>query len=46
MKIQPGVFGKYDLQEQLGRGGMAEVWKAFDPRLQSYVALKFLHATV
>jgi len=46
MEIQPGLFGKYDLQEQPGRGGMAEVWKAFDPRLQRYVALNFLHATV
>ena len=46
MEIQPGLLGKYDLQEQLGRGGMAEVWKAFDPRLQRYVALKFLRATL
>src|SRR5215471_20048518 len=46
MIIQPGVFGKYDLQERLGRGGMAEVWKAFDPRLQRYVAIKFLQAAL
>jgi len=46
MEIQPGLLGKFDLQEQLGRGGMAEVWKAFDPRLQRYVALKFLRATL
>ena len=24
MEIQPGLLGKYDLQEQLGRGGMSE----------------------
>jgi serine/threonine protein kinase len=46
MIIQPGLFGKYDLHERLGRGGMAEVWKAFDPRLQRNVAIKFLQATV
>ncbi len=46
MDIRPGLFGKYGLQERLGRGGMAEVWKAFDPRLQRYVAIKFLHAAL
>ena len=44
MEIRPGLFGKYELQERLGRGGMGEVWKAFDPRLQRYVAIKFLQA--
>lgn len=37
-------LGKYELREQLGRGGMAEVWKAFDIQLQRYVAIKILHA--
>jgi len=46
MNIRPGLFGKYVLQERLGRGGMAEVWKAFDPRLQRYVAIKFLQAAL
>jgi eukaryotic-like serine/threonine-protein kinase len=40
----PQRLGKYELRERLGRGGMAEVWKAFDTQLQRYVALKILHA--
>ena len=39
----PKRLGKYELQERLGQGGMAEVWKAFDPQLKRYVAIKFLH---
>lgn len=34
----------YQLRELLGRGGMAEVWKAYDMRLQRYVAIKLLRA--
>src|SRR5436305_2393889 len=35
-------LGKYELHELLGRGGMAEVWKAFDPQLKRFVAIKLL----
>ena len=35
---------KYILQERLGSGGMAEVWKALDTQLQRHVAIKLLHA--
>ncbi len=34
---------KYQLEQRLGYGGMAEVWKAYDPHLQRYVAVKILH---
>src|SRR5438270_14068389 len=33
-----------ELQERLGRGDLAEVWKAFDPQLQRNVAVKIFHA--
>ena len=39
-------FGKYELRSQLGHGGMAEVWKAYDTQLQRYVAIKILHGNL
>ncbi|GAC1623797.1 MAG: hypothetical protein NVS4B11_18740 [Ktedonobacteraceae bacterium] len=39
-------LGKYELQERLGQGGMAEVWKALDTQLQRYVAIKIMHASL
>jgi len=46
MNISPGAMGKYELRERLGQGGMAEVWKAFDQRLQRFVAIKFMHTAL
>jgi serine/threonine protein kinase len=37
-------IGKYRVVARLGRGGMAEVYKAFQPGLNRYVAIKVLHS--
>lgn len=35
-------FGKYSVTQQLGRGGMAEVYQAYDPILERQVAIKVI----
>ncbi len=46
MSTEPRHLGKYELRERLARGGQGEVWKAFDPQLRRYVAIKQLHANL
>jgi len=36
------VLGQYELRELLGRGGMAEVYLAYQPNLKRHVAMKVL----
>jgi len=38
--------GRYLIRERLGRGGMATVFKAYDPGIGRDLAIKFLHATL
>src|SRR5215510_11242179 len=45
--LSPGQkLGKYEIKSLLGRGGMAEVYRALNPDLNSDVAIKVLHPQV
>ncbi len=38
------TLGKYQLVDRLGRGGMADVYKGYQPGLDRYVAVKVMHS--
>ncbi len=44
MSAGPQRLGKYELEKRLERGGMGQVWKAYDTQLRRSVAIKVLHA--
>ncbi len=42
--LEGQTLGKYRILEPLGRGGMAQVYKAYHPSLDRYVAIKVLRS--
>jgi serine/threonine-protein kinase len=40
--MKPEIIGRYEIKSELGRGGMATVYKAYDPRFEREVAVKVL----
>lgn len=42
--VERDSIGKYRLIQKIGRGAMAEVYKAHHPTLDRYVAIKILHS--
>ncbi len=41
---EPRQVGRYRVSERIGRGGMASVFRAYDPAIERVIAIKFLHA--
>ncbi|MGA2489929.1 MAG: protein kinase, partial [Anaerolineales bacterium] len=40
--MEPQKFGRYEIKAEIGRGGMATVYHAYDPRFEREVAIKVL----
>ncbi len=40
--MQPEQIGRYEIKSELGRGGMATVYRGYDPRFEREVAVKVL----
>ncbi|MDM8528739.1 FHA domain-containing serine/threonine-protein kinase [Anaerolineales bacterium HSG24] len=43
-KFTERKLGKYELKELIGKGGMAQVYKAYQPGIDRTVAIKILHS--
>ena len=39
-RMQPEKIGLYEIRSELGRGGMATVYRGYDPRFEREVAVK------
>ncbi len=46
MPTLPSTIGKYQVEAEIGRGGFAVVYRAFDPTLKRQVAIKTPHASL
>jgi serine/threonine-protein kinase len=42
-ELSERTLGRYQVLERLGRGGMAEVYRAYQPSLDRYVAIKVIY---
>jgi eukaryotic-like serine/threonine-protein kinase len=40
------LSGRYRLEEKIGAGGMSTVYRAFDPTLERWVAIKLMHRDI
>ena len=40
--MEPLKFGRYEIKAEIGRGGMATVYHAYDPRFERELAIKVL----
>src|SRR6201747_3255148 len=40
------IAGRFRLDEKVGAGGMSSVYRAFDPTLERWVAIKLMHRDI
>src|SRR5919197_4642137 len=40
------IGGRYRLEERIGAGGMSTVYRAYDPTLERWVAIKLMHRDI